>query len=69
MSSIEIKLPENCENFSKTNKCHKWLKESFKKNKLSKEELFLLPSEEQKKAIQICSKCPYYKRKSDIIGF
>ena len=62
MAPIEIKLPENCENFAKTNKCHRWLKENFRKNKLSKEELYLLSSEEQKRAIQICAKCPFYKK-------
>ncbi len=65
MRTMEIKLPENCENFSKTNKCHKWLKESFRKNKLSQEELFLLPSEVQRKAVQICAKCPFYREKKN----
>ena len=65
---MEIKLPENCENFSKTNKCHRWLKENFRRNKLSKEEMILLPPEEQKKTIRICAKCPFYKKRKYDIG-
>lgn len=62
---MEIKLPENCINFSKTDQCHSWLKENFRRKNLSSLEIYLLSSQEQEKAIQICAKCPYYKKRED----